>query len=445
MQYTPFNEELADIVPDDLASLKEVHEGWYVEYKSQLTTNRALAKTLSSFANQYGGWLFLGIADDRESLAARDFPGIPRPRVPRAIESLRNAAKDIVRPSVFYETRVFPGPIESIGLEEDQSIIVVRIPQGPNSPYIHNDGRIYLRVGDSSDPRPANDRSTFDLLSQRRERARTRLEKRIMRQPAISKGEGQQPFIHFSIFSDPYEMMGHWYSGGFADFGKVMRGKMVPFDNIFSTSEGFIARQAVNNPLINRIFTWEFSRACHSFITFPLPSLNRLDRSWIKYVIGQRFFSKITDSGIDSTRILDLNLIVSFASSIVNRHRILVSQARVKGPFYIKVHVANVWRTIPFLDIPLYLDHISDYGFPVVQDTNIFVPGGPLLDSFVIAPEIDVLPCESEMSADKGALSISIDILQSLGIPREIIARSAHELYGTHERALEVQRYRASL
>ena len=443
MQYTPFNEELADIVPDDLASLKEVHEGWYVEYKSQLTTNRALAKTLSSFANQYGGWLFLGIADDRESLAARDFPGIPRPQVPRAIESLRNAAKDIVRPSVFYETRVFPGPIESIGLEEDQSIIVVRIPQGPNSPYIHNDGRIYLRVGDSSDPRPANDRSTFDLLSQRRERARTRLEKRIMRQPVISKGEDQQPFIHFSIFSDPYEMMGHWYSGGFEDFGKVMRGKTFPFDNIFSTSEGFIARQAVNNPPISRIFTWEFSRFCHSFVTFPIRSSNLLDRSWLKYVTGQRFVSKIADSGIDNIGILDLNLILSASAAIVNRHRILVRQAKVKGPFHIKAHVANVWRTIPFLDVPLYLDHISDYGFPVVQDTNIFVPGGPLLDSFVVAPEVDVLPQESEMPADKGGLSISIDILQALGIPSEIIATSAHELYGAHERSL--QRYRSSL
>ena len=164
MPYTPFDKNLADISPDDLATLTNVYEGWYVEYKSRLINNRALAKSLSSFANQYGGWLFLGIVEDGGSHAAKSFPGIPNCQVPSGLESLKNASKDLLRPFVFYETRVFSGPIESVGLQQGRSIIVVRIPEGPNTPYVHNDGRVYRRIADSSDPRPETDRATLDLL-----------------------------------------------------------------------------------------------------------------------------------------------------------------------------------------------------------------------------------------------------------------------------------------
>ena len=36
--------------------------------------------------------------------------------------------------------------------------------------------------------------------------------------PVTSQGEENQPFIHISILSDPYEVMGHLYHGGFKEF-----------------------------------------------------------------------------------------------------------------------------------------------------------------------------------------------------------------------------------
>ena len=385
---------------------------------------------------------FLALLTTVSHLLQEIFPGIPKPQVSTAIESLRNAAKDLIRPSVFYDTRVFPGPIQSIGLGEDRSIIAVRIPQGPDSPYIHNDGRIYLRVGDSSDPRPVSDRSTFDLLSQRGERARSRLEKRLMRRPIISEGESEQPFIHFSIFSDPYETMAHWYGKGFSDFSKTMRGKMLPFDNIFPTSEGYVARQASNNPFIKRMFTWEFSRNCHSFITFPIQLTDVADRAWERYSVGRRFVSKVIEDSIEEMKVLDLNLVLNFAALILRRHRILVSQANVKGPFYIKAHIENAWRTTPFVDLPQYLAHVLQFGFPVVQENDIFVPGGPLIESFVVSPELDTLPPEPELVVHKGAVEITLEIFMALGIPGEVIAQSSNEVHELAPRGLEAQRVR---
>lgn len=57
--YSPFDKSIRDLEASDLAILKIVHEGWYVEYKSELVKAPALAKALSAFANTYGGWLFL--------------------------------------------------------------------------------------------------------------------------------------------------------------------------------------------------------------------------------------------------------------------------------------------------------------------------------------------------------------------------------------------------
>ena len=260
MLYRPFADHLDEVAPEDLACLTDVHEGWFVEYKRQMIVNRELAKSLSSFANQYGGCLFLGVEEDTVYNMAAAFPGIPNAELQTALDSIRNAAKDLIQPPPFYNARVFPGPIEAIGLREGFSIIVVHVPQGPDCPYVHNDGRIYMRVGDSSQPKYVTDRATFDLLARRRQEAHSRLEERVMWSPVTSKGEENQPFIHISILSDPYEVMGHWYDKGFNCFAEIMKGFGIPFDNIFSTHDGFVARQVGRNDANKRVLTWHFSR-----------------------------------------------------------------------------------------------------------------------------------------------------------------------------------------
>ena len=195
MLYRPFADDLQEVPPEDLIRLKDVHEGWYAEYKGALIANRELAKSLSSFANQYGGWLFLGVKEDSKENVASSFPGIPKAQVQDALDSIRNSAKDLLNPPVFYNVREFEGPIDAIGLPVGRSIVVVQIPEGSNSPYIHNDGRIYRRVGDSSQPTPVTDRSTFDLLTRRGEEARSRLEERVLWTPVTSKGE-EKPALY---------------------------------------------------------------------------------------------------------------------------------------------------------------------------------------------------------------------------------------------------------
>ena len=46
-----------------------------MEYKSEAVPARALAKSLSAFANTYGGWLFVGVREEsKDNAVAGSFP-----------------------------------------------------------------------------------------------------------------------------------------------------------------------------------------------------------------------------------------------------------------------------------------------------------------------------------------------------------------------------------
>ena len=154
MTYSPFDKAINELRPTDLAPLKSVNEGWYVEYKSELISAPALAKAVSAFADTYGGWLFLGVKEkSKDESVAGEFPGIPEKKVDGALQRLRQSAAEHLNPTPFFETRVLRGPCVEIGLAEGTSVVAIEIPQSHTAPHIHKDGRIYRRVGDGSQPK----------------------------------------------------------------------------------------------------------------------------------------------------------------------------------------------------------------------------------------------------------------------------------------------------
>ena len=45
----PFDKDISDLLAEDLEGLRQVHEGWYVEYKAEAISPRQIAKGLSAF------------------------------------------------------------------------------------------------------------------------------------------------------------------------------------------------------------------------------------------------------------------------------------------------------------------------------------------------------------------------------------------------------------
>lgn len=398
-RFDPFgkDQDLEAIENDDLVKLKDVSEGWYVEYKSQPIPVKAIAKGLSSFANQYGGWLIFGVEEDKNKKTAKEFPGINNVGIPELCDAIRNASKDAVSPDIYYQTKTIEGPIENINLSPDHSILIVRIPPGPETPYIHADARVYRRVADSSHPVPETDRSTLDMLWARGERAKKKLANFVSRVPSISQDQKNQCFLHLSILSDPYEIGGHRFNGTLEEFAEIMGDKWLPFDNIYTKTGGFVARQVANNEPTQRIFTWEFDRKGHSFVTLPINQLRLEPDSLFLYNYGNDFASLVSNY-TDKIRILDLNILYSFLHSVLEKHRTLANQSNIKGPFYVKAHLENTWRTVPFLDLSFFIEHTKKYGVPVVQDDNVLAPPGTDLDEFIQLKQREPFPLGIDFS-----------------------------------------------
>ena len=430
-EFSPFKEPLVRVAPSELKEFYSIAEGWHVEYKSQPTPPKELAKSLSSFANQYGGWLVLGVVEDAKTLTAQEFRGLSQEQVSRVVQHLRDASRDCVNPEVYYEHRIFDGPIGEINLPSGKSVVVVNVPQAPEPPYVHADARIYRRVGDSASPKPETDPSILDRLSLRAQQSRERLTRMVSRIPVTSKAEEDNCYLHVTLMSDPYEIEGHWYGGTFEDFSEIMRKDPIPFDNIYTNAAGFVARQAKNNDPYRRTLTWEFDRHGHSFISLPINTLNTQDEKLARYNIGPLFGKLIGSHPLLSSRLLDLNEVFKASWAIAVRHRELAAKADNYGPFYFKGHIENVWRRVPFLDMTSLLDHVQKFGVPVIQDDNVLVPPGTDLNSFALLSANQ--DYRGETAADvslrtRDAVRMSTPIFNALGIPLEILRDAAEEL-----------------
>ena len=102
-QYSPFDKPITDLQPPDLAVLKSVSEGWYVDYKRDLIDARGMAKALSAFANTYGGWLFFGVSErSKDDPVADEFTGLSDRDVDVALQRLRQSAAGHLNPTPFF-------------------------------------------------------------------------------------------------------------------------------------------------------------------------------------------------------------------------------------------------------------------------------------------------------------------------------------------------------
>ena len=201
--YSPFSRSISELQTSDLAVLSEVHEGWHVEFKRDRVSPKSLAKAVSSFANTYGGWLFLGVEEQSSAPhTARSFPGIDNSEIDAAVKQVRQSLNQHLHPVPYFESTVLRGPDVDLGLTVDRSIVVIHVPRSHSSPHIHSDGRIYMRVADSSEPQHLTDRHLLDQLWERGDSIREETRRWIDRDPEFSEAEAEYPFLRLMFSPD---------------------------------------------------------------------------------------------------------------------------------------------------------------------------------------------------------------------------------------------------
>ena len=431
-EYSPFDKDIEDLQPEDLSVLRSVNEGWYVEYKREATTASALAKALSAFANTYGGWLFLGVDEACNDVSiAGDFVGVPQQSTEVVLQQLRQAASSSLNPTPYFRTKVLSGPCTIISLAQGTAIIVVHIPRSPTAPHVHKDGRIYRRVADGSEPKPETDRFVLDQLWRRGDVIRKAARKWIKRDPEFSQSEEKSPYLRLLLCVDPWQQKDPWLDASLADIREVFHRNetgiaTMPFESVYSSSEGIVARQLGKNDPQHLGLTWKTRRDLSCDILLPLPSYDvgvpeKLIPMLDKYDHIEKFVQLLYSqgSGYSSPMVVDLNLVLQAHIAIASKYIQLLALATDERSFYCKARLLNCWRTIPFMDVIQVLNIFETHGVPMVLEDTLTSPDGYDPDSFAhIAPPLsdDAIPREVNESVVQGICAF-IQTAMAFGVP----------------------------
>lgn len=159
--YNPFGKKVSELEKEDLNKLiGNVAEGWFVEYKGDFPHKKKIAHSIASFANSDGGWYIIGIDDEDNSNIAKEIVGFDINKYTLPKERIRNLVANNITPKPYFESKL-------ILLDDEKAVLVVHIERGDETPYVTNDGKIYQRVGEGSDPIALNDHYSIQKLYDR--------------------------------------------------------------------------------------------------------------------------------------------------------------------------------------------------------------------------------------------------------------------------------------
>lgn len=458
--YNPFDTYFDEIKPEDLEILLSVSEGWYVEYKQQVPSASAVAKSITAFANTYGGWLFYGIAEkSKEDAVAGAFPGIPCEDADGVLQRIRQAVANHAQPSPYFRVKALMGPVKAIGLPEGRCIMMAQIPWGPEAPYIHKDGRIYRRVGDGSEPRPENDRFILDQLWGRSGKITQDYADWIGRALETSEAEEKGAYVRLFFIADFWQDHSLMKGISLQKVREIMsdiKGSFtIPFENVYQTSGGFICRQTANNDPEMLGLTWKLSRNCESEVIIPLSKFrdNNVDElgKWFDgYEHIARFLQLCKKQRYTRPTVIDLNILLHVLLGIARIQTALVKEFGWTAPVFAKMEISGIWRTIPFFDTLYALNEYEKHGLPLGLRDKITINPGRDQNSFIQLDGLDNDDLESHRIVM--ATKLFVIIALALGIPphtgseedEETFSNSVGGFLEAGMRAIEVQKMRTT-
>ena len=146
--FSPFRDaqgnpkQLADVTYADLDQLRDLDEGYALEFKRNFSGNvqKKIPKIIASFANSAGGWLVVGIADDDKSVC-------PVPKLSADYgQIIGEIARRHITPTPRFDVRFVPDPEAP-----RQGVVLIEVAEGDFPPYVA-DGIVEVREGSTSGP-----------------------------------------------------------------------------------------------------------------------------------------------------------------------------------------------------------------------------------------------------------------------------------------------------
>jgi len=414
--FNPFgHKKLEEIDYADLKQLihRQVAEGMFVEYKREMPSAKRLAKSVAAFANSHGGWLFVGIEADQASSAAQNIVGVDLTADPRPLDTLRNAIASHISPHPPYDARLIELPRQS-----GKGVIVVRVPEGAEPPYMLSDGRIYRRQGAGSDPVFETQRAAVDELYARRDRALDQFRRFAQlpwHMPPGQTGEGKPGWVELYMlpasnpdppralvegtFDDPTAELKWWCEPAQAEVEiegekKPFLDVQIPFDSIFPSPLGYCVSQTstASNPAWLPLSV-EASVWLGGGVRVFLPLETFGSKPWIDNARPKLAWPEepSTFVWIDCRELIRAMMTIA-VKTIEFAHR-----CGAHGPIRFQAQAKNIWLHVLYQDTPAYERMVREVGWPICRGANAQIPSleamPPYLeiggdDNFVFATHI---------------------------------------------------------
>lgn len=141
-----FGKKLSEVNVEDIKNFcdKQTREGINLDYKKDLSSSKTLAKTIASMANTLGGWIIIGVDDDKKS----DKPKLPV----EGIDFKKQLSLEVTNIVI---DNISPPSLPIIHVCEpdknNKTFIVLYVQESPEAPHwLFNENKLCIRLSDRS-------------------------------------------------------------------------------------------------------------------------------------------------------------------------------------------------------------------------------------------------------------------------------------------------------
>lgn len=187
-------------------------ETFFFEFKSDDVSTQKLIEEISAFANTYGGYILIGISDDKTIQGCHKWTE----------NRIHNTIHDSISPIPIFDVKKFK--------PKEGTILVIKVEEGDMPPYITSRGKIYERV--SSGSYPIKESSKITQLYQKQQNQMNQIKQKIELAPiAIDKTTPENMVgyldIGFSISTmEPTYLAENFYTFDFTKISEYLKSKV---------------------------------------------------------------------------------------------------------------------------------------------------------------------------------------------------------------------------
>lgn len=164
----------------------DIDESFFFEFKSDKESTKKLTKEVSAFSNTFGGYIFIGVTDDKIIENCTEWNE----------QRIHTTIHDSVTPTPSFDVKRF--------VCDGKTVYVVRVNEGAEPPYITTQGKIYERL--SSGSFPVNDSAKLSQIYSKREQLLHKMELKVSIPPAIENSNNIFGYIDVGLCAVPTDV-----------------------------------------------------------------------------------------------------------------------------------------------------------------------------------------------------------------------------------------------